>query len=66
MSEQRCGTCKFYNKERDAIGLCRHPITQLMRHLYQEGMVPFAFSELEVTTLMPNAGTDCPTYEAQP
>lgn len=63
--ERRCGTCKHYDKEQRSIGFCVHPVTVFMRELVRNEMVPFAFSELEVTTLMPNAGKDCPTWQAR-
>lgn len=62
---QACGNCKFYDKEQDAIGMCLHPITNLMRELVRHHMVPYAFNDIEVTTLMPYAGKDCPTWTAK-
>lgn len=66
MRNQCCRTCTFYDSESIAAGLCRHPITELMRDLTRNHMVPFAFSELEVTTLGPTAGSDCSTWKAKP
>ena len=64
-NEQRCGTCAHYEKTGIEFGSCRHPITELMRGLTRYGMIPAAFSELEVTTIKPNFGKDCPTWHAK-
>lgn len=66
MSERCCGTCRFYEKGLPWFGTCRHPTTQFMRELVSHKMVPFAFVQLEVTTLDRTAGTDCPTYQERP
>jgi len=54
-----------YEKTGVEFGSCRHPITELMRGLTRHGQVPMAFSELEVTTLKPHFGKDCPTWPAK-
>ena len=66
MAERRCGTCAHYDQNGPSgkYGLCFHSITVFMRGNARHNLVPAAFSELEVTTMAPSAGKDCPTWQA--
>ncbi len=63
---QACGNCKYWDRTVvDTLGLCRHPITNLLRDLVRDGDIPAAFGELEVTTMTNLAGKYCPTWTAK-
>ena len=65
MSEQRCGTCKWFRELYDS-GDCEYPLPQWVKltvdRLYGTA---FPFDPMNVFTMNPDDGKDCPTWHAK-